>query len=104
MDALDKLGLAIVNAGYTWTNEMREAYEQGRKEISQLTAMTKEPTKLMAIPALMEAAGWVRKKELVGLTDEEIGEIVIWYTKATYHISMTMLIKKIEAKLKEKNT
>ena len=52
----------------------------------------------------LKAGEYVRKKEWVGLTDEEIGEIFIWYTKATYHISMTMLIKKIEAKLKEKNT
>lgn len=29
MTALDKLGLAIANAGYTWTPEMREAYEEG---------------------------------------------------------------------------
>lgn len=26
-DKLDALGIAIVNAGYTWTTEMREAYE-----------------------------------------------------------------------------
>ena len=26
-EKLDALGLAIVNAGYTWTTEMREAYE-----------------------------------------------------------------------------
>ena len=101
MDALDKLGLAIVNAGYTWTNEMREAYEQGRKEISQLTAMTKEPTKLMAIPALMEAAGWVRKKELVGLTDEDMEELSsAWWKPNEDEMA---LIDWVEAKLKEKN-
>lgn len=32
MNALDKLGLAIANAGYTWTPEMREAYEKGSKK------------------------------------------------------------------------
>jgi len=71
------------------------ACQEKDKEISQLTAMTKEPTKLMAIPALMEAAGWVRKKEWVGLTDEEKRQILLddpidW-------------INAIEAKLKEKN-
>jgi hypothetical protein len=29
MSALDKLGLAITDAGYTWTPEMRKAYEEG---------------------------------------------------------------------------
>jgi hypothetical protein len=97
MDALDKLGLAIVNAGYTWTNEMREAYEQGRKEISQLTAMTKEPTKLMVIPALMEAAGWVQKKEWVGLSMNEAKD---FYDSK---LDRAELINKIDEFLEEKN-
>lgn len=29
--ALDELGVAIVDAGYTWTPEMRSAYERGTK-------------------------------------------------------------------------
>lgn len=29
--ALDALGVAIANAGYTWTPEMRSAYEKGAK-------------------------------------------------------------------------
>ena len=41
--ALDALGLAITNAGYTWTPEMRSAYEKG-----------------------------IRESEWVGLTDEEV--------------------------------
>lgn len=32
-DALDKLGLAITNAGYTWTPEMRKAYEEGVRQM-----------------------------------------------------------------------
>jgi hypothetical protein len=47
MNALDKLGLAITDAGYTWTSEMRKAYEEGVK------------------------------REWVGLTDEEIEECKI---------------------------
>ena len=38
MNALDKLGLAIANAGYTWTPEMREAYEKGIKEFESIRA------------------------------------------------------------------
>jgi hypothetical protein len=38
MNALDKLGLAIANAGYTWTPEMREAYENGVKEFETIRA------------------------------------------------------------------
>jgi hypothetical protein len=37
MSALDKLGLAITDAGYTWTPEMRKAYEEGvRREWEEL--------------------------------------------------------------------
>jgi hypothetical protein len=46
MSALDKLGLAITDAGYTWTPEMRKAYEEGVR------------------------------REWVGLTDEEIDTAV----------------------------
>ena len=45
--ALDELGLAITNAGYTWTPEMRSAYEKG-----------------------------IRESQWVGLTDEEISQAV----------------------------
>jgi hypothetical protein len=31
-EALDELGLAITNAGYKWTSEMRKAYEKGHNE------------------------------------------------------------------------
>ena len=30
--ALDELGVAIANAGYDWTPEMRRAYEKGTRE------------------------------------------------------------------------
>jgi hypothetical protein len=46
MSALDKLGLAITDADYTWTPEMRKAYEEGVR------------------------------REWVGLTDEEIDTAV----------------------------
>jgi hypothetical protein len=50
MTPLDELGMAITNAGYTWTPEMRKAYEKGVRQ---------------------------QKKEWVGLTDEEVNEIYI---------------------------
>ena len=68
-------------------------------KIIELERLNKQPTKLMAIPALMEAAGWVRKKEWVGLTDEEINK---W--NIVGHESLIEFVRAIEAKLKEKNT
>ena len=66
-----------------------------------------EPTKLLLIPALMEQAGWVRKREWQGLTDEEKSEI---YNRNynlyahDMHIGDFFLIQQaVEAKLKEKN-
>ena len=57
-----------------------------------------EPAKLLLIPALMEQAGWVRKREWQGLTDEE-RTYLAWESKNGPHcVAMT------EAKLKEKNT
>lgn len=44
--SLDALGVAITNAGYTWTPEMRSAYEKG-----------------------------IRESEWVGLTDDEKHEL-----------------------------
>jgi hypothetical protein len=84
------------------------ACQEKDKKISQLTAMTKEPTKLMAIPEIMEAAGWVRKKEWVGLTDEERHEIREWQRiqeelGPVWSPMMMYLYLAIEAKLKEKN-
>ena len=48
MTPLDELGMAITNAGYTWTPEMRKAYEKGVR---------------------IQNRGWV------GLTDEEKCEV-----------------------------
>jgi len=55
------------------------------------------PTKLMIVPALLEHAGYVKKKEWVGLTDEEYTEL--WGKKP----DLLNFFRKIEAKLKEKN-
>ena len=61
-----------------------------------------ESTRQMIMPELLEKMGWVRKKEWVGLTDEEIADVANecrWSSK--YH---TDFARAIEAKLKEKNT
>ena len=65
-----------------------------------------EPAKLLLIPALMEQAGWVRKREWQGLTDEErlrCFDDVDW-NKVDWCPDHEQYAKAIEAKLKEKNT
>ena len=68
------------------------------KEKTQQLNMQKEPTKLMAVPALMEAAGWVRKKEWVGLSMNEAKD---FYDSK---LDRAELINKIDEFLEEKNT
>ena len=62
--------------------------------------LDKPPTKLMVIPALMEAAGWVRKKEWVELTEEEREGLLLDHEG----YGILNYARAIEAKLKEKNT
>ena len=67
-----------------------------------------QPAKLLAIPALMEQAGWVRKKDWVGLTDEEMSEAYNVnydiYKEHVEYVDFVLIYRAIEAKLKEKNT
>ena len=72
--ALDALGLAITNAGYTWTPEMRSAYEKG-----------------------------IRESKWVGLTDDEIAECKI-DGGLPHAVNWRLSAKVLQAKLKEKNT
>jgi hypothetical protein len=76
MTPLDELGMAITNAGYTWTPEMRKAYEEGVRQ---------------------------EKREWVGLTDEEIEECKI-NIGLPHAINWRISVKVMQAKLKEKNT
>ena len=69
-------------------------------KIIELERLNKQPTKLMVIPALMEAAGWVRKKEWVGLTEEEREGLLLDHEG----YGILNYARSIEAKLKEKNT
>ncbi len=64
-------------------------------------AETQMPTKICGpnLVGILNAAGFYRKKEWVGLTEEEINLI---YDRP--HIYFTQYAKDIEAKLREKNT
>lgn len=78
LSALDELGMAITNAGYTWTPEMRKAYERGVRE---------------------------QEKEWVDLTPEEGAEIwadchdIEWKRL----VPPKEIVQRISDKLKEKN-
>jgi len=63
-----------------------------------------EPAKLLLISALMEQAGWVRKREWQGLTDEEIMEMLDYGQYGRVPQYARNFVDAIEAKLKEKNT
>jgi hypothetical protein len=57
-----------------------------------------KPTKLITVGNVLEQAGYVKKKEWVGLTDEEARELCV--ANVPYVIDM---VRALEAKLKEKN-
>ena len=59
-----------------------------------------KPTKLITVGDVLEQAGYVKKKEWVGLTDEEIDVVV----KSCNTTDTYKYFRAIEAKLKEKNT
>ena len=71
--SLDALGVAITNAGYTWTPEMRSAYEKG-----------------------------IRESEWVGLTDEDL-EPMCDDWRIVFGSYVHDFAKAIEAKIKERN-
>jgi hypothetical protein len=81
MSPLDELGMAITNAGYTWTPEMRKAYEKGVREQE-------------------------KKREWVEISDEEGAEL--WGDAHDVNgrrlITPKEIVQRISDKLKEKNT
>ena len=85
---------------------LTEALEQAKAQVDELMQeqkrwlLDKPPTKLMAIPEMMEAAGWVRKKEWVELTEEEREGLLLDHEG----YGILNYARSIEAKLKEKNT
>ena len=72
--SLDALGVAITNAGYTWTPEMRSAYEKG-----------------------------IRESEWVGMTDDETDGLIHSATYMD-ETDLWHLVSLVEERLKEKNT
>jgi len=61
-----------------------------------------EPTKLINVNGVLEKAGYIKKKEWVGLTDEEYEAMAEQYVTNCYFDTLKYA-KAIEAKLKEKN-
>ena len=70
-------------------------------DIEAALSETQMPTKICGpnLEETLNAAGFYKKKEWVGLTDDEINLI---YDRP--HIYFTQYAKDIEAKLREKNT
>lgn len=58
--SLDELGLAITNAGYTWTTEMRKVYEKGIKE-SEWQGLTDEDLSVCDEDGVILARYWEAK-------------------------------------------
>jgi hypothetical protein len=91
LDALEKISMG----GHPdWANDVTPILR------ARLAQPEPEPAKLLLIPALMEQAGWVRKREWQELTDEEIKR----YKPVCADLdSFRAGVKAVEAKLKEKN-
>lgn len=69
--ALDKLGEAIVDAGYDWTYDMRKAYEDGIKQ-SRWKGLTEDET-----DGLIHSATYMDETDLwhlVSLVEERLKE------------------------------
>jgi hypothetical protein len=77
MTPLDELGMAITNAGYTWTPEMRKAYEKGVR---------------------IQNRGWV------GLDEDEVAQAMYRADAIITGPMQQRFAKEIEAALKAKNT
>jgi len=65
-----------------------------------------ESTRQMIMPEMLEKMGWVRKKEWVGLTDNEM-KFEAQYFCINYYLEnfdkLLLLVRTIEAKLRKKN-
>jgi HEAT repeat protein len=74
--------------------------------LRQELAMSKPPTKIFgpSLEEILNSAGFYRKREWVGLTDDEVTQ-AMYKTDAIFTGPMQFrFAKEIEAKLKEKNT
>jgi hypothetical protein len=80
---------------------MDEAFERGKKEINM--EQVKDIVQKLSDSAALNSVpmGWVKKKEWVGLTNEEIKSVA---SLGIYEKPLIEFTRAIEAKLKEKNT
>lgn len=69
-------------------------------------AETQMPTKICGpnLEETLNAAGFYRKKEWVGLTDEEIEALASWWPSYEQMPALKTLIKDVTNSLKEKNS
>ena len=94
LDALEKISMG----GHPdWANDVTPILR------TRLAQPEPEPTKLLLIPALMEQAGWVRKREWQGLTEDEIMEMCVSAGFGRGSMRFNLIVQAIEAKLKGKN-
>ena len=101
--ALDALELTGIEYLTSQEIEHLDALEIALR--ARLAQPEPEPTKLINVNGVLEKAGYVKKKEWVGLTDEEVGMLTVF--DGLHHVETPLLadiIRAIEAKLKEKNT
>lgn len=62
--SLDALGVAITNAGYTWTPEMRSAYEKGIRESEWVGLDKSDMNVLLSVSQFTsDAKGFIRLVE-----------------------------------------
>jgi predicted HAD superfamily hydrolase len=81
-------------------------YETIQALHTRLAQPEDKPNKLINVNGVLEQAGYVKKKEWVGLTDKEMFDCLVQtdYAAVRLPLGLKLFAEFIEAKLKEKNT